>query len=138
MAQRRRTKSLRRQLWLFRILDMICLLAPVLIYIGIALSSDGIQTVQKVAVVSTTLIAIILTVFNVIAQKRLRCPIWIILIGLFVAIKEMLLPLIIILAITSVLDDLVFTPLIGHYKTALIASKEVDVCLKEYSLPLKQ
>ena len=48
------------------------------------------------------------------------------LIGLFVAIKEYLLPLIIILAITSVLDDLVFTPLITYYKTKLISNKAMD------------
>jgi len=72
------------------------------------------------------MVAIILTVFNIVAQKRLRCPIWIMLIGLFVAIKEYLLPLIIILAITSILDDLVFTPLITYYKTKLISNKAMD------------
>ena len=77
------------------------------------------------------MIAIILTVFNIIAQKKLRCPIWIMLIGLFVAIKEYLLPLIIILAITSILDDLVFTPLIGYYKTKLISNKAMDERLPE-------
>jgi hypothetical protein len=35
-------------------------------------------------------------------------------------------PLIIILAITSILDDLVFTPLIGYYRTKLISNKAMD------------
>lgn len=72
------------------------------------------------------MIAIMLTIFNTVAQKKLRCPIWIVLIGLFVAIRDYLMPLIIILAITSVLDDLVFTPVISYYKTKLISNKAID------------
>ena len=120
------TKVCRAKLWFWRILDWLCLAAPLIIYTIIALANGGIAVASKVAVVSTTMIAIILTAFNVIAQKRLRCPIWIILIGLFVAIRDYLMPLIIILAITSILDDLVFTPLIGYYKTKLISNKAID------------
>ena len=120
------TKECRFKLWLFRILDWVCLFMPLIIYIGIALSSGEAIVAQKVAVVSTTMVALILSIFNVISQKRLRCPIWIILIGLFVAVRDYLMPLIIILAITSVLDDLVFTPLIAYYKTKLIANKAMD------------
>lgn len=119
------TKEARFKLWLFRILDWICLGLPIIIYVIVALAGDGLVA-QKVAVVATTMVAIILTVFNIIAQKRLRCPIWIILIGLFIAIKQYLLPLIIILAITSILDDLVFTPLISYYRTKLISNKAMD------------
>lgn len=119
------TKECRFKLWLFRILDWICLALPVIVYIIMALSG-GALVAQKVAVVATTMVAIILTVFNIVAQKRLRCPIWIILIGLYIAIQKYLMPLIIILAVTSVLDDLVFTPLISYYRTKLIANKAMD------------
>ena len=71
-------------------------------------------------------LVLILTAFNVIAQKKLRCPIWIVLIGLYVAIRDYLMPLIIILAITSILDDLVFTPIISYYRTKLISNKAID------------
>jgi len=126
MAASEFTKSCNRKLWLFRILDFICLAAPLIVYIIIALCNNGIKIGYKVAVISTLLIALILTVFNIIAQKKLRCPIWIILIGLYVAIKEWLLPLVIILAATSVLDDLVFTPLIHYYYTKTVASRTID------------
>lgn len=124
------TRICRAKLWLFRILDWICLGLPIVVYVIVALSG-GALVAQKVAVVSTLMVAIILTVFNVIAQKRLRCPIWIILIGLFIAIRDYLMPLIIILAITSVLDDLVFTPLISYYRTKYIANKAMDERLPE-------
>lgn len=126
MASSKFTKACRRKLWFFRILDWICLGLPLIIYVIIALANGEAVVAQKVAVVSTTMIALMLTVFNAISQKKLRCPIWIVLIGLFVAIRDYLMPLIIILAITSVLDDLVFTPLIGYYRTKLIANKAMD------------
>lgn len=126
MAQSEYTKVSRIKLWLCRILDWICLFLPVIVYIGIALFTTGVSTSGKVAVVGTVVVALILTIFNVIAQKRLRCPIWIVLIGLFVAVKKWLLPLIIILAITSIMDDLLFTPLIAHYKAQLEANKVYD------------
>ena len=126
MASSEFTKRCRRKLWLFRILDWICLIMPILIYVVIALSNDGIKMGYKVTLMSMLIIAIILCIINVIAQKRLRCPIWIILIGLYVAIRDYLLPLVIILAVVSVLDDLVFTPLIHYYYTKTVASKTID------------
>lgn len=126
MAASEFTKSCRRKLWLFRILDWLCLITPILIYIVIALSNDGIKVGYKVTLMSMLIIAIILCVVNVLAQKRLRCPIWIILIGLYVAMRDYLMPLIIILAVVSILDDLVFTPLIHYYYTKTVASKTID------------
>ena len=120
------TKCCRRKLWFFRILDWVCLSFPLLVYLSMALADDGIKVGYKVTVVGTLVIAVILTIFNIIAQKRLRCPIWIILIGLFVAIRDHLLPLIIILSVVSVLDDLVFTPIIHYYYTKTVASKAID------------
>lgn len=126
MATSEFTKSCRRKLWFFRLLDWICLAAPLIVYVIIALFNDGIKVTYKVAVISTLMIALVLTVFNIIAQKRLRCPIWIIIIGLYIAIRDYLMPLIIILACTSILDDLVFTPLIHYYYTKTVASKTID------------
>lgn len=120
------TKNVRRQLWLYRIIDIMCLFLPVAIYVVIALTEDGVTVAGKVSVVGTVAIALILCVFNVVAQKKLRCPIWIILIGLYVAIQKYLLPLIIILAITTILDDLILTPIISYYRTKLISSKTID------------
>ena len=91
-----------------------------------ALSMGEVLIVQKFALVSSVLVALLLTAFNFLAQRNLRAPIWIILLGLYFAIAEYLMPLIVMLAITSILDDLVFRPLIAHYKVKLISSKTID------------
>lgn len=114
------------RLWLYRVLDWVILFMPVFIYIVMALADGGVTKTGKVSVVATVMIALILTVFNIFRQKELRCPIWIALIGLYVAFKEQLLPLIIILSITTTVDELIFKSLIGYYKTKYISSKTYD------------
>lgn len=126
MATSNFTKRIRRKLWILRVLDFALLFLPAIVYVFIALCSDGVVAVGKVSVVASVMVATILTAFNVVSQKRLRCPVWILLIGLYVAIKEYLLPLVIILAVTSVLDDLVFSPLINHYSVRAKSSKLID------------
>ena len=120
------TKVCRLKLWLYRIIDWILLFMPVIVYVIIALCDEGVTTVGKVSVVGTVAVAAILALFNIIAQKRLRCPIWIVLIGLYIAIRDYLLPLVIILAVVSICDDLILTPLISYYRSKLIANKAID------------
>ena len=120
------TKVCRLKLWLYRIIDWILLFMPVIVYVVIALCDEGVTTVGKVSVVGTVAVAAILALFNIIAQKRLRCPIWIVLIGLYIAIRDYLLPLVIILAVVSICYDLILTPLISYYRSKLIANKAID------------
>ena len=126
MASSKFTKKSRALLWTWRLIDWLCLFAPLIIYLIIGLVNDNVTTGGKVTLVAMLFIALILTVINVVAQKHLRCPIWVLLIGIYVAMEKYLMPLVIILAITSILDDLVFTPIIHYYYTQTVASKTMD------------
>ena len=126
MAESKFTKKSRTLLWTWRIIDWICLFLPLIIYLIIGLASNSVTTGAKVSLVAMLFLALILTAINVIAQKHLRCPIWVMLIGLYIAMDRYLMPLIIILAVTSILDDLLFTPLIHYYYTQTVASKTID------------
>jgi FtsH-binding integral membrane protein len=120
------TQITRKKMWFYTVLDWVLLFAPVFIYVVMALFDGGVTKVGKVSIVGTVMIAAILTVFNVFRQKKLRSPIWIILIGLYVAFREWLLPLIIILAITTTIDDLFLGPIVKYYRAKLVASKTID------------
>lgn len=133
MKESEYTKVARRKLWLYRVIDAIVLLGPLIAYFMFALSSGQVTNTGKVTLVGTVAVALVLVIFNVIAQKRLRCPIWIVLIGFFVAIRDWLLPLIIVLAIVSVIDDLILTPLIAYYRSKLIANKAMDERIEDES-----
>lgn len=120
------TKNMRFKYWTCQILSWFLLLIPLFVYVCIALGSDGVTNAGKVSVVGSVMVAAIFTVFNLLLQKKIRCTIWIILLGLYVAMSKFLLPLIIILAIATILDDLIFSPLASHYKMKLKASIVMD------------
>ena len=120
------TKQTRTKYWLFKIIHTILLYVPLMVYVIIALANGGITAPKKVALVGTVMVALILTVFNFIAKRNLRSPLWLILLGLFVAMKEMLIPLIIMLAVVSVIDDFILSPVIANTKVHLESSKMMD------------
>lgn len=120
------SKKTRRILWILRIANLVFLFLPVIVYVIIALANGGVTVPGRISIVASVMVSIILTTFNVIAKNHLRCPRWILLIGLYVAFRENLLPLIIMLAVTSALDDFFFTPMIKHYKAELEASRVID------------
>lgn len=120
------TKKATRILWIARGVNIVCLFVPVIVYVIIALANGGLTAPGKITIVATVMISIILTSFNVLTKHHLRSPRWIMLIGLYVAFRESLLPLIIMLAVTSALDDFVFSPIIDHYKHEVEASRVID------------
>ena len=119
------TKHTRARLWTYRILDLLILLLPMMVYIGFAYADGTALTHEKVALTGCISIALILTIFNILTKRHLRSPIWILLIGLY-CIVDNLLPLVITLASATVADEFILTPLISHYRTKLVADKAID------------
>lgn len=126
MAQSDFTKKTRRRLWAIRVLDWCLVTLPVVGYVVFGLLSHDVEAVKKVVLVLVCVLAGIISVTNVFMRQRLRCTVWIVIIGLYVSVKEWLLPLIIIMAVTAVLDDLAFSPAINYYQSKLAASKTID------------
>lgn len=126
MASSNFTKKVRRRLWLVRALDWSFVTLPVVGYVLFGLFSHDVETMKKVVLISMCILAGVISVTNVFMRQRLRCVVWILIIGLYVAVKELLLPLIIVMACTAVTDDIVFSPLISYYQSKLAASKTID------------
>ncbi len=120
------TKRTRRSLWIIRAVDWACVTLPVVGYVLFALFNNDVEAIKKVVLVLVCVLAGIISVTNVFTRQRLRCTVWILIIGLYVSVKEWLLPLIIVMAVTAVLDDLVFSPLINYYQAKLASSKTID------------
>ena len=119
-----RTEKLKNKLFWLRFIDLLLLITPFFYYFVSGLVV-GEAVIQKVALVSSVMIAAVVCIINVIFKYHLRSPLWIALIGIHVAVGNVL-PLLIITAGFSVLDEFVLTPWIKKTKTQLIASKEFD------------
>ena len=119
-----RTESLRNKLFWLRFADLMMLITPFFYYFVVGLSSGG-ATYQKVALVSSVAIAACVCLVNVLFKFHLRSPFWIALVGIHVALDNVL-ALLIITAAFSVIDEFLLTPWIKKIKVELIANKEMD------------
>ena len=93
------TKKAYRRCWLLRAIDFAIIFGP-FIYEVIKAIIAPYSTQQKVVVLGTTAVAFILCLFNLIAQKHLRSPLWIIFLGLYFSVKD-LIPVVIWVAVAS-------------------------------------
>lgn len=124
------TKRAYLAVWICRIVEFFLLFLPITIYIVMALLNKGVGDLKKVVILCTVAIVIILGLFNIIAQKHLRSPLWILFLGLYMAVDN-LIPLIIINAVALIIDEFIVAPLLKYYKSKTVANKAIDDRLGE-------
>jgi hypothetical protein len=120
------TKKTRRIYWWLVAISILLLTLPIGIYVGLALFSGGVLVYQKLALVGSVFVAMLVSTFNLIRHSGLKSPLWIVILGLYFAISQHLLPLMLALALTSIIQDFVVEPMLKKYKIKLEASKAID------------
>lgn len=118
------TEKLKSKLFWLRFITFILLATP-LFYFFVSCLSSGAESWKKVTLVMTALISLMLIGLNIILKFHLRSPLFFMLIGIHV-IMDNVMVLLVLLAITSLLDEVFLTPWIKKVKTQLIANKEMD------------
>ena len=115
----------------YRILSIILLVATILLNVAplttytIIGYAEADLVVEKVALTSTIFVVLILTVYTLISKAALRSRIWILLLGLYFCLNNILTPLVII-AVCQVIDELIVNPLLRHYRNKYIINREID------------
>ena len=117
------TKSYRKKYWTCTILSWVLTFVPLLVFViwGFVEGTPH----RKLALGGLMVIAAILVVLNVLMKLSLRCIPWILLIGIYICLKEITV-LLIVMAITTVLDELILEPLAKSFKNKLTINKEID------------
>lgn len=118
------TRKYRITTWIFAVLSFLCFFAPPAFFVCQALLTSTLA-VQKIALCSTVMAVIIMTIVAAVNKIVLRSRIWILLIGLWICLDNFMLPIIVI-AITQIADETVFTPLHNYFKTRLVINKQID------------
>lgn len=80
---------------------------------------------ERIGLSMTLVVVMILTVISWLNQINLRSKLWILLIGFYLCLDAIMVPLIII-ACCQVIDELIVIPLRKHYKTKYQIHKEID------------
>ena len=107
----------------FKLLSWAVTILPLVVYFVIAFSKA--EIVHKLAIGSMLTIVLILTVINVIGKLQLRSPLFLLLIGIYIGLGQILTPLV-ITSCGVVLDEFIFTPLYKKYKQLYIINREID------------
>ena len=107
------------------LLSSICSLCPILIYVIKAFVDKDVKSVNKYTLGIMCSVALIVTIINIVAKLRLRCIPWILLLGIYICLKEIT-SLLVIMAITTIIDEMLVTPLHKSFKSKYTINKEID------------
>ena len=107
------------------LLSTICSLCPILIYVLKAFIDKDVQEVNKYTLGIMCSVALVVTLINIVAKLHLRCIPWILLLGIYVCLKDIT-SLLVIMAITTIIDELILMPLHKSFKNKYTINKETD------------
>ena len=107
------------------LLSAMCSLCPILIYVLKAFVDKDVQSVNKYTLGIMCSVALIVTIINIVAKLHLRCIPWILLLGIYLCLKDIT-ALLVIMAITTIIDEMILMPLHKSFKSKYTINKEID------------
>lgn len=105
------------------ITSWIITLVPLIVYVVKAFIEGSIVNKLSLGLMLTS--AIILTLINLVAKMHLKTPIWMLVIGIYFCLDNIM-PLLVILVLSTMIDELILTPMAKNYKNKFIINKEID------------
>ena len=119
------TKKAKAKYIFFNFISICLTVMPLIVYVMIGLFNGDIHKGEKVFLGFTVIMAIMLTSLNIIKKHKLRSPLFILILGIYYAIDNIL-PLFILISSGIILDEFIFTPLTRKYKNKYTINKEID------------
>ena len=107
------------------LLSAMCSLCPILIYVIKAFVDKDVQAVNKYTLGIMCSVALIVTIINIVAKLHLRCIPWILLLGIYLCLRDIT-ALLVIMAITTIVDEMILMPLHKSFKNKYTINKEID------------
>lgn len=118
------TKKYKTKLNICKLLSFTLTVLPVIIYAIMGFVNGTIG--EKVSLGICVVLALIFMLINVMFKYHIRSTLWVLLIGIYVCIDNII-PLLIIMATTTIIDEFVLVPLINKYKSKYVINKEIDL-----------
>lgn len=118
------TKRYRTLYAIFAALSFLSFAGPSIFFVTRGFVTSTLVT-EKLALTTTLLIVVILSIVAVINKIALRSQIWILFFGLYFVIPEIS-PVIISIGIGQILHEIIFDPLRVYAKKRYIIHKEMD------------
>ena len=117
------TKKYKRLWLLFSFLSFALTIGPLGYYISKAFIEG--DTKEKLCLGLLGTASIILVCINVLCKKRIRSVLWLLVLGIYIVLEN-LVPLLLFIAIGTILDEFIFEPLAKKFKTDYICQRNID------------
>lgn len=118
------TKKYRFWSFIFLFFSILLNVAPIGAYTIMALINANL-VVEKVALISTVFVVLILSIVAWVNKTTMKSRVWIVMLGLYFCLDEFIVPLLII-AITQILDEWIIAPLHGYFRNIYTINREID------------
>lgn len=119
------TKKYKKRARIYNILSFLLLFAPVIVYAIIAFINGDITIGKKVVLGFSLIFALVLTIINALTKYRIRSTLWIVLLGIYYCLNNIL-PLLLMIAIGTITDEFVISPLQKKNKRLYEINNEID------------
>lgn len=119
-----RLNSIKRKKRFLSMLSFLLTLGPIIVFCCIGIFNNSIHVSNKLVLTSTIIIALFLTIINSIKKYNLRSPFFIVLLGLYVVLKEVV-PFMIVLSCCVIIDEFLVTPNIKKLNNRILIRDEM-------------
>ena len=119
------TKDYKTKWMICRFLSILMTIGPLAYFFVKAYIDGEVGVTQKMTLGICTVVCAILIIINITVKKSLRSPIYIIIIGIYVCLDNLML-LFIVMAATTILDEFIFSALASKFKNQYTINKEID------------
>lgn len=117
------TKKYTKLSHLFATLSIVLTIFPIFVYVILAFAKGQVQ--QKMTLGITVTISLLLVAINMVFKYHLRSTLWILTLGIYFCIDNIM-PLLLMVAIGTIVDEFILTPLHKSYKSKANINKEID------------
>lgn len=130
------TQKYKTTYWILFSISILLNFLPLIVYIIKGYASIEVSEARKVTLTMTMMIALILSIYNILAKKHMRSVIWILLLGVYFALQKIEL-LLLIMAICTIIDEFIVEPLMKKYKLKWKTNSEIDSRLEDIKAYVK-
>lgn len=121
---RNKTIRLRRSKIILGIISLLLCYAPLLVALITGFSYSDNES-GKVTLSICCTVALLLTLINIISKYSVRSTMWVLLLGAYSVLEDVM-PYLIAIAICTIIDEFIITPLYKSVKNRYIINREID------------
>ena len=120
---REKTKKLKATRNVLGLISFLLCYMPLLVALGIGFSytSDS----GRVSLTISCAVALLLTIINTLMKYSIRSTMWVLLLGIYLALDNVM-PYLIAIAICTIVDEFIISPIYRSAKNKYTINKEID------------